>query len=149
MRVARDLQDINADEVLAQLDADTRAYLQVLLNAGGQAFTDENETVTVDETETETENVEVETTQTASQDLRETLKRFEPLSRNGRRITNQLAKRRSNLKRVIHNFQLLSTELARKDSHSLRWSTRPTPTSRRWPPKRPACAGRSNSSRRH
>jgi len=118
VRVARTLQDINADEVLAQLDADTRAYLQVLLNAGGQAFTDENETVTVDETETETEteNVEVETTQTASQDLRETLKRFEPLSRNGRRITNQLAKRRSNLKRVIHNFQLLSTELARKDS---------------------------------
>ena len=38
VRVARTLQDINADEVLAQLDADTRAYLQVLLNAGGEAF---------------------------------------------------------------------------------------------------------------
>ena len=89
VRVARTLQDINADEVLAQLDADTRAYLQVLLNAGGEAFTDENETVTGgrDRDRDETENVEVETTQTASQDLRETLKRFEPLSRNGRRIT--------------------------------------------------------------
>ena len=46
VRVANTLPDINADEVLAQLDADTRAYLQVLLNAGGEAFTDENETVT-------------------------------------------------------------------------------------------------------
>ena len=33
--VANTLPDVNADEVLAQLDDDTRAYLRVLLNAGG------------------------------------------------------------------------------------------------------------------
>jgi phospholipid/cholesterol/gamma-HCH transport system substrate-binding protein len=100
VRVAGTLPDVNTDEVLAELDADTRAYLQVLLNAGGTAFDDEQ--VAASE-------------QTASQDLRETLRRFEPLARNGRRITRLLAARRRNLRRVIHSFQLFSTELAMKD----------------------------------
>ena len=33
--VANTLPDVNPDEILAPLDADTRAYLQILLNAGG------------------------------------------------------------------------------------------------------------------
>jgi phospholipid/cholesterol/gamma-HCH transport system substrate-binding protein len=37
------LPDVNPDEILAELDGDTRAYLQILLNAGGQAFTDSQE----------------------------------------------------------------------------------------------------------
>ena len=100
--VANTLPDVNVDQILAQLDADTRAYLRVLLNAGGEAFRDEP-------------GAQSPPTQTAAQDLRETLKRFEPLARNGRRITRQLARRRANIERVIHNFQLLSTELATKD----------------------------------
>ena len=32
---------MNPDEILAQLDGDTRAYLQILANAGGEAFTDD------------------------------------------------------------------------------------------------------------
>ena len=40
VRVANTLPDVNADEFLAQLDTDTRAYLQILLNAGGTAFDD-------------------------------------------------------------------------------------------------------------
>jgi phospholipid/cholesterol/gamma-HCH transport system substrate-binding protein len=94
------LPDVSADEVLAKLDGDTRAYLRVLLDAGGRAFTD---------------SPGQGSAQTPAQDLREALKRFEPLSRNGRRLTQQLALRRHNIKRVIHNFQLLSTELATKD----------------------------------
>jgi phospholipid/cholesterol/gamma-HCH transport system substrate-binding protein len=97
--LASTLPDVNPDEVLAQLDGDTRAYLQILLDAGGQAFTD----------------APGHEGQSASADLRETLKRFEPLARNGRLLTAGLVERRHNIKRVVHNFQLLSTELATKD----------------------------------
>jgi phospholipid/cholesterol/gamma-HCH transport system substrate-binding protein len=93
VRVGNTLPDVNPDEVLASLDADTRAYLQVLLNAGGQALGDEE----------------------ASADLRETFKRFEPTARYGKRVTLALAERRRNLRRVIHNFQELTTELGSKD----------------------------------
>jgi phospholipid/cholesterol/gamma-HCH transport system substrate-binding protein len=93
VRVGNTLPDVNPDEVLASLDSDTRAYLQVLLNAGGQALGDEE----------------------ASADLRETFKRFEPTARYGKRVTLALAERRRNLRSVIHNFQELSTELGSKD----------------------------------
>jgi phospholipid/cholesterol/gamma-HCH transport system substrate-binding protein len=102
--VANTLPDVNADEVLAELDADTRAYLRVLLNAGGTAFDDEA-TGAVSEYD-----------QTAAQDLRETFKRFEPASRDGKRITRLLVQRRRNIARVIHNFQEFSTALAERDS---------------------------------
>ena len=39
--MANTLPDVNSDEALAQLDDDTRAYLRMLLNAGGHAFDDE------------------------------------------------------------------------------------------------------------
>jgi phospholipid/cholesterol/gamma-HCH transport system substrate-binding protein len=101
VRVANTLSDVDADEVLAELDGDTRAYLQILLDAGGQAFSDDGTAAA--------------SGQPASQDLREALKRFEPLARNGRRISAGLIARRHNIERVVHNFQLLSTELASKD----------------------------------
>ena len=103
VRVASTLPDVNADEILASLDGDTRAYLQILLNAGGTAF-DDRETGASERFQ-----------QTAEQDLRETLKRFEPTARNGERFTRLLIQRRHNIKRVIHNFQELSTALARRD----------------------------------
>ncbi|MGH2713096.1 MAG: MlaD family protein [Thermoleophilaceae bacterium] len=93
VRVANTLPDVNADEVLAQLDTDTRDYLRILLSAGGTAFDDE----------------------TAQQDLREVFKRFEPTARDGARITRRLIERRRNIEHVIHNFQELSTALADKD----------------------------------
>jgi phospholipid/cholesterol/gamma-HCH transport system substrate-binding protein len=101
--VANTLPDVNADEVLAQLDNDTRAYLRVLLNAGGQAFDDEA-----------TGGSEL-SEQSAAQDLRETFKRFEPTARDGERLTRLLSARRQNIKRVVHNFQEFSTTLARRD----------------------------------
>src|SRR5688572_13705121 len=39
--LARTRPDVNPDEILAQLDKDTRAYLVLLANAGGEAFTDD------------------------------------------------------------------------------------------------------------
>jgi phospholipid/cholesterol/gamma-HCH transport system substrate-binding protein len=103
VRVANTLPDVNADEVLAQLDADTRAYLEILLNAGGIAFDDE------------ATGADARYQQTAQQDLREALKRFEPTARDGAEIASSLAKRRHNIKRVIHNFQLVSTALGDRD----------------------------------
>ena len=38
-RVANTLPDVNGDEFLAELDGDTRAYLRILLNAGGPPST--------------------------------------------------------------------------------------------------------------
>jgi phospholipid/cholesterol/gamma-HCH transport system substrate-binding protein len=103
VRVANTLPDVNTDEFLSQLDSDTRAYLQILLNAGGTAFDDK---IT---------GADKRYDQTAAQDLRETFKRFEPTARDGRRITRLLVKRRQNVRRVIHNFQELSTALAQRD----------------------------------
>ena len=86
--------DVNLDEILGALDGDTRSYLAVLLNAGGQAFAEDG----------------------ASADLRETFKRFEPTARDVRKINSQLSERRRNLRRVVHNFRLLTEELGDKDT---------------------------------
>jgi phospholipid/cholesterol/gamma-HCH transport system substrate-binding protein len=101
--VANTLPDVNTDEFLAELDSDTRAYVQILLNAGGTAFNDQ------------TTGADKRYSQTAAQDLRETFKRFEPTARDGKRITRLLIGRRQNLRRVIHNFQELSTSLGQRD----------------------------------
>ncbi len=97
--VANTLPDVNADEVLSSLDADTRAYLQILINAGGTALRDDS----------------ADGRQGAPADLRETLKRLEPTARDGLKFTRLVAKRRGNIKRAIHSFQQLSTELGSKD----------------------------------
>jgi phospholipid/cholesterol/gamma-HCH transport system substrate-binding protein len=89
--VSNTLPDVNPDEVLASLDQDTRTYLQVLLSAGGEALDGSGD------------------------DLRATLRRFEPTTRDVRAITGELAERRRNLRRVIHNFRLLAEELGSKD----------------------------------
>ena len=98
VRVANTLPDVNADQVLAQLDGDTRAYLRILLDSGGTAFDDD----------------------TAQADLRETFKRFEPTARDAERFTRLLAERRRNIKRAIHSFQQISTALAERDDQLAR-----------------------------
>ena len=91
IEVSNTLPDVNPDEVLSALDRDTRDYLRVLLNAGAEAL-DGN-----------------------SANLRETFKRFEPTARDTRAIVSQLALRRHNLRRVVHNYQELVTELGSRD----------------------------------
>jgi phospholipid/cholesterol/gamma-HCH transport system substrate-binding protein len=103
VRVANTLPDVNSDEFLAQLDTDTRAYLQILLNAGGTTFDDQ------------LTGADQRYQQTAAQDLREVFKRFEPTARDGKKITAGLVKRRKNIRHVIHNFQTFSTALAQRD----------------------------------
>jgi phospholipid/cholesterol/gamma-HCH transport system substrate-binding protein len=83
--------DVNLDEVLATLDADTRTYLQVLLGEAEQGLRGND------------------------RNLADTIRRFEPTSRDLRKINEGLAERRRNIKRVIHNFSLLAGELGSKD----------------------------------
>jgi phospholipid/cholesterol/gamma-HCH transport system substrate-binding protein len=85
--------DVNLDEVLSSLDSDTRSYLQILVTSGGEAFGNKG----------------------YSADLRDTFKRFEPTNRDLAKITGLLSQRRSNLRRVIHNFSLLTSELGKRD----------------------------------
>jgi phospholipid/cholesterol/gamma-HCH transport system substrate-binding protein len=89
--IGQTLPDVNLDEILASLDGDTRTYLQLLLSDGGQALGGNGRA------------------------LANTIRRFEPTARDTRAIAEQLAKRRTNIKRVIHNFSLVVDELGSKD----------------------------------
>jgi phospholipid/cholesterol/gamma-HCH transport system substrate-binding protein len=89
--VAETLPDVNLDEILASLDADTRDYLRLLVGGGAESLRDNGAA------------------------LRRALKRFEPTGSALREVNEQLAARRSNLRRVIHNFSLLTDELGDKD----------------------------------
>ena len=89
--VSETLPDVNFDEILAGLDADTRDYLRLLVGGGAEGLRDDGAA------------------------LRRALKRFEPTGRALRRVNEQLATRRTNIKRVIRNFGLLTEELGAKD----------------------------------
>jgi phospholipid/cholesterol/gamma-HCH transport system substrate-binding protein len=86
--------NINPDEVLAALDADTQGFLKLLLAGGARALDPEK-----------------------GRDLKlsAALRRLEPFARDIARINGSLAVRRNSIRNAIHNFQLLSTELADND----------------------------------
>jgi phospholipid/cholesterol/gamma-HCH transport system substrate-binding protein len=86
--------DVNLDETLSVLDRDTRSYLQILVNGGGQALSGKDTPAA----------------------LRGTLKRFEPTNRDLKKITSLLKDRRQNLSRVVHNFALLTNEVGTRDT---------------------------------
>jgi phospholipid/cholesterol/gamma-HCH transport system substrate-binding protein len=83
---------VQPDDILATLDADTRAYLKLLLNGAGEALKGDN-----------------------GLKLSAGLRRFEPFARDIARINSLLAERRQNIARTIHNFRLLSEALAHHD----------------------------------
>ena len=83
--------DIDPDEFLSALDSDTRAYLQLLINGAGKGLKGHGN------------------------DLRDIFKRFEPIHRDLARISEAVAERRHNMKRLIHNYASLLDELSNKD----------------------------------
>jgi phospholipid/cholesterol/gamma-HCH transport system substrate-binding protein len=85
------LPDVNLDEILASLDADTRDYLRILLGDGARGLRGNG------------------------RELAQAIRRIEPTARYAREVNEQLAERRQNIKRVIHNFSLLMEELGSKD----------------------------------
>src|SRR5215217_2178499 len=89
--VGQTLPDVNLDEILAALDTDTRDYLTILVGAGSEGLRGNGRR------------------------LANALRRFEPSARYGRRVFASLAKRRQNIKRVVHNLSLIMDELGQKD----------------------------------
>ena len=83
--------DIDPDEFLSALDTDTRSYLQLLINGAGKGLKGNGN------------------------DLREIFKRFEPIHRDLARVSQAVAERRHNMKRLIHNYASLVDELSDKD----------------------------------
>jgi phospholipid/cholesterol/gamma-HCH transport system substrate-binding protein len=88
--------DIDPDEFLSALDRDTRDYLKLLIGGAGKGLKGNGE------------------------NLREVWKQFEPLHRDLARVTQAIAERRTNLRRLVHNYQGLVTELGDHDRDIVR-----------------------------
>jgi len=93
--LANSAPNVNPDQVLASLDGDTRAYLRLLLNGGAEALG----------------------TREKSQNFAQVLRRIDPTVRDIAKINSAIAERRHNLRRVVTNFKLIATELARSDTN--------------------------------
>jgi phospholipid/cholesterol/gamma-HCH transport system substrate-binding protein len=79
------------DGILSSLDTDTRAYLQLLVNGLGQGL------------------------KGRSKDLRNVFKQLGPTHQDLARVSRAIAERRTNLRRLVHNYGQLTAELADKD----------------------------------
>jgi len=88
--VGNTLPDVNPDEILASLDADTRDYLTLLVDGAGQGLKGRGD------------------------DLREVFRRFEPTHRDLARVNGLVAQRHRNLSRLVHSLGDLNDELADK-----------------------------------
>jgi phospholipid/cholesterol/gamma-HCH transport system substrate-binding protein len=86
------LPDVNFEEILASLDADSRTALQLLVTDGGRALGDGG-----------------------GRALAGTFRRFEPLSRHSAEATRLVAARRRKLRRLMHNLSLIADELGSRD----------------------------------
>ena len=91
IQVSNSLPDVDPDEFLAALDGDTREYLRLLIAGAGKGL------------------------EGRSTDLRETLRRLGPTHRDLARVSEAVADRRANMRRLINRYGLLTTELGRSD----------------------------------
>jgi phospholipid/cholesterol/gamma-HCH transport system substrate-binding protein len=89
--VSNTLPEVNTDEVLSSLDADTRAYLDLLVNGAGQGLKNHG-----------------------GDQLAQVLQRFEPTHRDLARLNSAVAKRGTNLQRLVNSLRRLNTALAAK-----------------------------------
>lgn len=83
--------NVNADEVLASLDGDTRDYLQLLIGGAGEGLRGQGKQLSAD------------------------FRRFSPTARETERITRLLQTRQANIRRTIHNFRQLVEAVGDKD----------------------------------
>ncbi|HEY4278397.1 MAG TPA: MlaD family protein [Conexibacter sp.] len=83
--------DVNLDEILSSLDADTRSYLQLLLQGAAVGLTGNGDK------------------------LAQAFRRFDPLANDGKRATELLVSRRRNIKRAVTNFGKFAQALGRDD----------------------------------
>jgi phospholipid/cholesterol/gamma-HCH transport system substrate-binding protein len=88
--VRNTLPDVNPDEVYSLLDADTRDYLRLLISGAGQGL------------------------KGRGADLREVFRRFEPTHKDLALVNKYVALRHTNLRRLIHQLNVLNGALATK-----------------------------------
>src|SRR5581483_173779 len=91
--VQNSLPDVNIDEILSSLDADTRQYLNLLVNGAGQGLKGKG-----------------------GNELAQVLERFEPTHRDLARLNSAVAVRGENLRRLVNSLQRLNTALATKQN---------------------------------
>jgi phospholipid/cholesterol/gamma-HCH transport system substrate-binding protein len=91
--VSNTLPDINVDEILSSLDADTRSYLDLLVNGAGQGLKGKG-----------------------GSELAQVLERFEPTHRDLARLNKAVAVRGANLRRLVNSLQRLNTALGARQS---------------------------------
>ena len=89
--------NVNLDQFLASLDADTRQYIQLLVAGGAQGIGGH------------------------SRQLGDALRRFEPFVEYVAKLNKPIAERRTELAKVIHLFGELTTELGNHDSQVRRF----------------------------
>jgi phospholipid/cholesterol/gamma-HCH transport system substrate-binding protein len=95
--VANTAPDVNLDEILEALDADTQAYLRLLLVGAGKGLDGRDK------------------------DLGELLGSLGPINRDLATLNRQVAQRRDNLARLIHNLNVLTTAVGRNDDELTRF----------------------------
>jgi phospholipid/cholesterol/gamma-HCH transport system substrate-binding protein len=96
IKIDNTASDVNPDEFLSALDTDTRDYLRLLISGAGKGL------------------------KGRGSDLQETFARFGPLHRDLARVSVAVARRRHNLRRLIHNYGVLVRELGSKDQQLTR-----------------------------
>jgi phospholipid/cholesterol/gamma-HCH transport system substrate-binding protein len=90
--------DVNFDEFLSSFDADTQDYLRFLVGDAGRALRNGG-----------------------GRDLANTFRRLQPLSRDFAKANRYVVQRRVKLKRVIHNFSAIMTEIGAHDRELARF----------------------------
>jgi phospholipid/cholesterol/gamma-HCH transport system substrate-binding protein len=83
--------DVNPDEILAALDADTRSYLQLLINGAGAGLQ-----------------------YNGGNELAKVFVRFLPTHRDLARLNSVVAERGADLRSLVHSLQVLNTAVAAK-----------------------------------
>ena len=91
--------DVNTDEVLGMLDADTRAYAQLLVHGAGRGL------------------------RGRGTDLGDALRRLEPTHRDLARVSGAVARRQQNLRSLVGALRRLNGELAGSDDDLARLVT--------------------------
>ncbi|MEA2144209.1 MAG: phospholipid/cholesterol/gamma-HCH transport system substrate-binding protein [Solirubrobacteraceae bacterium] len=83
--------DVDPDEFLSALDSDTRSYLRLLIDGGGKGLNGNGE------------------------DLRQIFRRLGPTERSLKQVTGAIAERRTQMRRLVHNYGSLLDTLSTKD----------------------------------
>lgn len=103
--VAATQPDIDVDQILSSLDADTRTYLLLLLSGGATAFNGPGANASSGTPSPVT-----------TAQLRGLFKRFAPLNRDTKAFAGLVSQRSANLRHAIHNLSLVAGALGGVDT---------------------------------